>query len=174
MNEQKELLKARNKDINEKIVKQKAIVKEGKNIEIQMKETEHAVSKINSSTKDATKQVGFCSVVAGLSLAAVIQLLYSCKCLQMDSLLNKYSWIADEKKFFGQPNTSYDFKANDPKEAGKRIEKLQETKDKLSKHINMRAMNMLSKTEDQVALFPVPVSQQTHQMALIHCHVAVQ
>ena len=66
-------------------------------------------------------------------------------------MLQTYDWIADEKKYFGQPNTAYDFKATDPKEAGKRIQKLTETKDKLSKNVNMRAMNMLTKAEEQVS-----------------------
>jgi len=65
-------------------------------------------------------------------------------------MLVRYDWISDERKYFGQPNTAYDFKATDPKEAGKRIQKLQEIKDKLSKNVNMRAMNMLGKAEEQV------------------------
>ncbi len=67
-------------------------------------------------------------------------------------MLRNYDWIADEKKYFGQPNTAFDFKATDPKEAGKRIQKLTETKEKLSKNVNMRAMNMLTKAEEQVCV----------------------
>jgi len=69
---------------------------------------------------------------------------------QVDQMLIDHAWILEEKKYFGQPNTSYDFKANDPKEAGRRIQKLEETRDKLSKSVNMRAMNMLGKAEEQV------------------------
>ena len=71
--------------------------------------------------------------------------------LQVESLLQSYDWIVDEKKYFGQPNTAYDFTANNPKEAEKRITKLQDSKDKLSKSVNMRAMNMLGKAEEQVS-----------------------
>ena len=60
-----------------------------------------------------------------------------------------YEWISDDRKFFGQPNTAYDFKANNPKEAGKAIAKLEETKNKLEKSVNMRAMTMLGKAEEQ-------------------------
>ena len=66
-------------------------------------------------------------------------------------MLQNYDWIADEKKYFGQPNTGYDFKVNDPKESERRIQKLTETKDKLAKSVNMRAMNMLGKAEEQVS-----------------------
>ena len=72
--------------------------------------------------------------------------------LQVESLLQSYDWIVDEKKYFGQPNTAYDFTANNPKEAEKRITKLQDSKDKLSKSVNMRAMNMLGKAEEQVSV----------------------
>ena len=65
-------------------------------------------------------------------------------------MLRKYEWIAEEKQYFGKVNTAYDFQATNPKEAGKRIQKLTETKEKLGKSVNMRAMNMLGKAEEQV------------------------
>jgi structural maintenance of chromosome 2 len=37
----------------------------------------------------------------------------------------------------------------DPAEAGRRIQKLEETKEKLKKNVNTRAMNMFSKAEEQ-------------------------
>ena len=80
-------------------------------------------------------------------------------------MLQKHEWIVDEKKYFGQPNTAYDFKVNDPKEAGRRIQKLQETKEKLSKSVNMRAMNMLGKAEEQVS------SEYRLEMTICRYHV---
>lgn len=65
-------------------------------------------------------------------------------------MLNQYEWIAEDEHFFGQPNTAYDFKETDPHEAGKRIQRLQEIKDKLSRSVNTRAMNLLGKAEEQV------------------------
>ena len=47
---------------------------------------------------------------------------------QVEALLAKYEWIATDKQYFGKPNTAYDFEANDPKEAGRRLAKLQEQK----------------------------------------------
>ena len=66
-------------------------------------------------------------------------------------MIEKYSWIADERKYFGQPNTAYDFSVQDPKEAEKRIQKLSENKEKLSKNVNVRAMNLLGSAEEQVS-----------------------
>ncbi|XP_010017174.1 PREDICTED: structural maintenance of chromosomes protein 2 [Nestor notabilis] len=67
----------------------------------------------------------------------------------MTRMLKEHEWIASEKQLFGQPNTAYDFKANDPKEAHQKLQKLQETKDNLGRNVNMRSMTMLSDTEEK-------------------------
>uniref|UniRef100_A0A7M4FCE5 Structural maintenance of chromosomes protein 2 n=1 Tax=Crocodylus porosus TaxID=8502 RepID=A0A7M4FCE5_CROPO len=68
---------------------------------------------------------------------------------QVTKMLKEHEWIASEKQLFGQPNTAYDFKNNNPKEAGQRLQKLQEKKGKLERNVNMRAMNMLSEAEER-------------------------
>lgn len=67
----------------------------------------------------------------------------------VQQMLAKHDWIAEERNFFGEPNTAYDFTKNDPSDAAKRLQKLQETKGKLAKSVNMRAMTMLGKAEEQ-------------------------
>ena len=52
---------------------------------------------------------------------------------QVSKMLKDYDWITVEKHLFGQPNSTYDFKANNPKEAGERLQKLQEMKEKLGR-----------------------------------------
>merc|ERR1711997_315418 len=52
----------------------------------------------------------------------------------VENMVDKYEWITEERKFFGQPNTAYDFNATDPKEAAKRIQRLEGTKEKLEKN----------------------------------------
>jgi hypothetical protein len=69
---------------------------------------------------------------------------------QVSALERKYSWINEEKKYFGTPGGAYDFKESDPHEAGKRLSKLQEKSEKLGRNINTRAMNLLGKEEEQV------------------------
>ena len=71
---------------------------------------------------------------------------------QVEQMLQKYDWIANERNFFGQPNSAFDFTANDMKDVSRRLSKLQETKDKLGKNVNMRAMNMLGKAEEKVVI----------------------
>ena len=68
-------------------------------------------------------------------------------------MLKDYDWITVEKHLFGQPNSTYDFKANNPKEAGERLHKLQEMKEKLGRNVNMRAMNVLTEAEERVSHF---------------------
>lgn len=51
-----------------------------------------------------------------------------CSDLQVEELMSKYEWIDSERQFFGQPDSAYDFKANNPVEAGRRLAKLQEQK----------------------------------------------
>ncbi|XP_055956394.1 structural maintenance of chromosomes protein 2-like [Patella vulgata] len=123
VNKQKLLLRAKNKEIGEKVAEQRTCQKEIKTTKLEMQDLDHKITKHQKDFRDAIKLV--------------------------ENLLQEYEWITEEKKFFGQPNTGYDFKVHDPKEAGRRISRLTETKEKLSKNVNMRAMNMLGKAEEQ-------------------------
>lgn len=60
-------------------------------------------------------------------------------------MLKDYDWITVEKHLFGQPNSTYDFKANNPK-AGERLQKLQEIEGETGRNVNMRAMNVLARS----------------------------
>ncbi|XP_059166173.1 structural maintenance of chromosomes protein 2-like [Physella acuta] len=125
LNKHKETLKLYNKDIAQKEAEKKDLNKESNECGLKIQELEHKITKFQKDSKDASKYV--------------------------ETLLEKYDWIVDERKFFGQPNTVYDFAAQDPKEAEKRIQKLTETKNKLSKSVNVRAMNLLGHADEQYA-----------------------
>ncbi|NWY62967.1 SMC2 protein, partial [Chionis minor] len=129
------------KKLQEKLAKQKEVIMlqdeaikaksaetvkyRGQNNELQLKlkKLEHRISKHQQETADAATKV--------------------------TKMLKEYKWIASEKALFGQPNTAYDFKTNDPKEAGQKLLKLQEKKEELGRNVNMRAMNMISQTEER-------------------------
>ncbi len=64
-------------------------------------------------------------------------------------MMEKHEWISVDRRFFGEAGSAYDFKATDPKEAAKRIQRLEENKEKLEGNVNMRAMTMLDKAEVQ-------------------------
>uniref|UniRef100_H2YJF4 Structural maintenance of chromosomes protein 2 n=1 Tax=Ciona savignyi TaxID=51511 RepID=H2YJF4_CIOSA len=70
------------------------------------------------------------------------------KCLR-ESKDAKHEWIANEKSLFGRQSSPYDFEANPPKEASRRLEKLKERQEKLSTSVNMRAMSLLGKAEEK-------------------------
>jgi len=123
LNKQKEALKTCNEAISEKVGEQRELQKQGQDIQLELKEMEHKVSKFQRDSKEAATKV--------------------------EQMLEKYEWISNERHFFGQPNTAYDFAANDMKEVARRLSKLQETKEKLGKNVNMRAMNMLGKAEEK-------------------------
>ncbi|GFO37153.1 structural maintenance of chromosomes protein [Plakobranchus ocellatus] len=125
LSKHREMLKSYNQEIGQKDSEKRAFNKESNECALKIQELNHNIAKFQKDSKDAGKYV--------------------------ESLLEKYDWIVDEKKYFGQPNTIYDFNEQDPKEAEKRIQKLTETKNKLSKNVNVRAMNLLGSAEEQYA-----------------------
>ncbi|XP_057298793.1 structural maintenance of chromosomes protein 2-like [Hydractinia symbiolongicarpus] len=120
---QKEALRLCSENITTKSKEKGQLLKEASNGQLKFKELEHKITKINKDSHDAAQRV--------------------------ELMLDKYEWIRNEQQYFGQANTAYDFKANDPKEASKRLNRLNESKDKLGKNVNMRAMNMLGKAEEK-------------------------
>ncbi|XP_071510076.1 structural maintenance of chromosomes protein 2-like, partial [Diadema antillarum] len=123
LEKQKGKLREKNQDIQARTAEREALKEEDQKTQLVIKENEHRAAKIQRDSKDAAHRV--------------------------EALMNKYEWIAAERQFFGQPNTAYDFASSDPRESGRRLQKLQETKEKLGKSVNMRAMNMLSKAEEK-------------------------
>ncbi|KAK3869016.1 hypothetical protein Pcinc_025643 [Petrolisthes cinctipes] len=121
--DQKERLSAQNKEINAMAARKEKINKTSDEAELEVKQLDHKLSKLKAEAKDSKNKVA--------------------------QMLSEYEWIAEDRKFFGQPNTGYDFAANDPVEAGRKVSQLEERRTKLSKNVNMRAMNMLGKAEEQ-------------------------
>ncbi|NXF45400.1 SMC2 protein, partial [Oceanites oceanicus] len=121
--EQKEVIALQDKAIKAKSEEAVKYREQNNELQLKIKALEYKVSKHHQETADAAAKV--------------------------TKMLEEYEWIASEKRLFGQPNTAYDFKANDPEEAGQKLQKLQERKEKLRRNMNMRALNMLSETEER-------------------------
>lgn len=68
-------------------------------------------------------------------------------------MIRKYEWIETDKAFFGKPNGMYDFEQHNPKAVAAKLPKLLEMKNKLSRAVNTRAVNLLGKEEEQVTNF---------------------
>ncbi|XP_009633524.1 structural maintenance of chromosomes protein 2 [Egretta garzetta] len=120
---QKEAILLQDKAIKAKSADIQKCKEQNNELQLKVKTLEHNISKHQQETADAAAKV--------------------------TKMLKEYEWIASEKPLFGQPNTAYDFKTNNPKEAGQKLQKLLEKKEKLGRNVNMRAMNMLSETEER-------------------------
>jgi len=125
LQQQKDILNAQNKEIKAKTERKEKLNKDIVDKGLETQQLNHDIVKSQDEVKEAARRV--------------------------KDILEEHEWIQEDKKFFGQPNTAYDFKATDPAEAGRRIQKLEANKDKLSKTVNMRAMNMLGTAEEQYA-----------------------
>ncbi|NXI67638.1 SMC2 protein, partial [Anseranas semipalmata] len=120
---QKEVIAVQDKEIETKSAEAIKYREQINELQLNIKALEHSISKHQQENADATAKV--------------------------NKMLKEYDWVASEKQLFGQPNTIYDFKANNMKEAGQKMQKLQAKKEKLEKNVNVRAMNMLSEAEER-------------------------
>lgn len=119
--------------------------------QLKIKELEHNINKHRKESRDAADKVQNTVNFAPQCLSWITGLLsYACFSLQVSRMLEEHDWIQSERQFFGQPNTPYNFKTNNPREAGQRLKKLEETTTKLERNINKRAMNMLNEAEERV------------------------
>ncbi|XP_061684622.1 structural maintenance of chromosomes protein 2 [Syngnathoides biaculeatus] len=109
--------------IKEKTTEAKEIQEQNNEAHLQIKKLEHNISKHIKDSQEAADAV--------------------------TRMLEEHDWIQSERQQFGQPNSSYDFKTNNPREAGQRLKKLKETTGKLERNINKRAMNMLNEAEER-------------------------
>ncbi|XP_063176180.1 structural maintenance of chromosomes protein 2 isoform X2 [Chroicocephalus ridibundus] len=120
---QKEVILLQDKAITDKSAEIKKCREQNNELQLKLKALEHSIGKRQQESADAATK--------------------------LTNMLKEYEWIASEKALFGQPNTAYDFKANNPKEASQKLQKLQEKKEKLGRNVNMAAMNMLSEAEER-------------------------
>ncbi|XP_067137577.1 structural maintenance of chromosomes protein 2 [Centruroides vittatus] len=121
--EQKAHLKAQNEEVSRLQKNKEQLGKDIEEKKLYIQQLEHDITRTTKESKEAAQNV--------------------------ENMIKLYDWIEQEKQYFGMPNTEYDFNTNDPKDAGRRIQKLQENKEKLEKNVNMRAHNMMNKAEEQ-------------------------
>lgn len=120
---QKEVIMTQDKELKEKSTEANRMREKNNEAQLKIKELEHNISKHHKESQDAADKV--------------------------TRMLEEHDWIHSERQCFGQPNTSYDFKTNNPREAGQRLKKLEETTSKLERNVNKRAMNMLNEAEER-------------------------
>ncbi|XP_056370799.1 structural maintenance of chromosomes protein 2 [Oenanthe melanoleuca] len=120
---QKEVIALHNNAIKEKSAEMVKYREQNNELQLKVKELEHSITKCQQDAADAAAKVA--------------------------KMLKEYKWIASDKPLFGQPNSVYDFRNSNPKEATQKLQKLQEHEEKLGRNVNTRAMNMLSEAEER-------------------------
>lgn len=120
--EQKDAIATQNKELRTKAHRKDKLLKNNQELELEIKKKENEIVKVKADNTD-----GFNKIRA---------------------LEEKYTWIIEDRDHFGARNTRYDYSKEDPKEAGQKLAKLQENKEKLSRNINQEAMMLLEKEEE--------------------------
>ncbi|KAM9818448.1 structural maintenance of chromosomes protein 2 isoform 1-T1 [Syngnathus typhle] len=123
LSKKKDAIMAQFKEIKEKTTEADKLREQNNEAQLNVKELEHNINKHLKDSQDAA--------------AAVAR------------MLEEHNWIQSERQYFGRPDFGFDFKTNNPREAGQRLKKLQETTSKLERNVNKRAMNMLSEAEER-------------------------
>jgi structural maintenance of chromosome 2 len=119
---QKDSISAQNKEVRAKTQRKEKLAKQIQEIELDIKKKENQITKVKSDNTEGYNKI--------------------------HALENKYTWIPEDKEHFGSKNTRYDYTKEDPQEAGQKLQKLQENKEKLSRNINQEAMMLLEKEEE--------------------------
>nr|AGH55761.1 SMC2 [Brachionus calyciflorus] len=122
-NERKEIIREKHRVLDSKSKEIDRLVKEKNSIELKIKELDHRKSDLKNQLKNSEER--------------------------LEMLVRENPWIEDDRKLFGQTNSIYDFARQNMKEVNHRLHELKNRKDKLSKQVDMRAMGMLAKKEEE-------------------------
>ncbi|XP_005176883.1 structural maintenance of chromosomes protein 2 [Musca domestica] len=121
--DQKDKISSQNKELKNMYVKRDRLEKHNQELTLDIKKRENEVNKVRSDSKDSTKK--------------------------LENLESKYPWINEDKEFFGTKNTRYDYSKENPVEAGEKLSSMIEQKEKMERHINLKAMVLLEREEEQ-------------------------
>lgn len=139
--EQKEKISSQNKEIKSKLHRKEKLLKNNQESVLNIKKKENEIVKVRNDNKDKYKKVRF-----EAQKFYEKHLIYFS--IQISDMEEKYTWIAEDKSYFGHKHTRYDYSKEDPEEAGKKLGKMQEQKEKMSRNINHQAMMLLDKEEE--------------------------
>ncbi|XP_012054362.1 PREDICTED: structural maintenance of chromosomes protein 2 [Atta cephalotes] len=120
---QKDIIAEQNKNIQRLIGKKENIIKQNKDLELDIKKLNHEINDIKKGAVECRQKVL--------------------------ELTKKYEWIEQEKPYFGKKGGIYDFEVNKPEEMEQKVHHLEAMREKLSRNINTRAINLLDKEEEQ-------------------------
>ncbi|THK33140.1 structural maintenance of chromosomes protein 2 [Diachasma alloeum] len=120
---QKTIINQQNKEIQKLHSKKEDILKRNSDLELEIKKLDHEINAIKTNAAQCKSKV--------------------------NDLLKEYAWIANEKQYFGQEGTVYDFNVNEPNSMAQKMSQLERRRTDLSRNVNSRAMSLLSKEEER-------------------------
>jgi structural maintenance of chromosome 2 len=91
--------------------------------------------RLERGAKEADKELGAAREAVGQAAKAVLD------------LLAKHPWIHNERQYFGQSHTDYDFNRQNPKTAQAELRSLEKTQAELSRKINKKVLGMIETAE---------------------------
>uniref|UniRef100_A0AAG5DIY0 Structural maintenance of chromosomes protein n=1 Tax=Anopheles atroparvus TaxID=41427 RepID=A0AAG5DIY0_ANOAO len=121
--EQKDKMHSQSKELKGKYHQRDRLMKQNDELKLEIKKKENDITKVKNENKDGYDRI--------------------------TAMEHKYTWIPEDKEFFGVKNTRYDYNKEDPQEAGRKLKKLQDAKDKMSRNVNQKAMVLLEREEEQ-------------------------
>ncbi|XP_058055070.1 structural maintenance of chromosomes protein 2 [Anopheles bellator] len=121
----KDQMNSQSRELKGKYVQRDRLLKQNDELRLEMKKKENEITKVRMENKDGYDRIS--------------------------AMEEKYTWIPEDKEFFGVKNTRYDYHKEDPQEAGRKLKKLQDTKDKMGRNVNQKAMVLLEREEEQYA-----------------------
>jgi structural maintenance of chromosome 2 len=140
----KDLIREKNSHINKISSECDKLTKEKNAIELKLKEINHKKENLSEHLSQSNQQVIFGLLF--INLNKKINIFYE---LKIQHLLESNEWIKEEQSMFEQANTIYDFTKYNMKEVNHRLHDIKNRKEKLSKQVDMRAMGMLAKKEEE-------------------------
>ncbi|EZA59560.1 hypothetical protein DMN91_011082 [Ooceraea biroi] len=120
--EQKDIISRQNKDMQRLIARKEDIIKQNRDLELDIKKLNHEINDIKKCAADCRHKVS--------------------------ELVRRYDWIEQEKAYFGKKGGIYDFQVNRPDEMEQKVQHLEGLREKLCRNINTRSINLLDKEEE--------------------------
>ncbi|KAL5289470.1 SMC2.2 family protein [Megaselia abdita] len=121
--EQKDKINSQNRELKKIQQRQDKLKKDCENFKLEIVKTQNCVDKVKQINK-----------------------------AQFDKIVNlqaAYPWILEDQQLFGKKMTRYDYEKTDPNEAGLQLVKLIAEKDQLERGLNISAMMLLEREEEQ-------------------------
>jgi structural maintenance of chromosome 2 len=118
----KEQITNQNKEIRTKSARKEKLLKNNSELELDIKKKENEIVKVKADNTEGYNKI--------------------------KAFEKNYPWIPEDKEHFGARNTRYDYTKEDPVEAGRKLHRMNETKETLSRNINQEAMVLLEKEEE--------------------------